>query len=113
MEQKKHIEELLSKPLCMMSGEEFCTLAQYVNGAAVESPARPVNRVIGIHDLAAAIGCCDSTVYMLKRMGVLDPAIISRIGKKIVFDVDKALVLAEEYQKNQRDARREARDSED
>lgn len=55
----------------MMSGEEFCTLAQYVNGAAAESPAHPVNRVIGIHDLAAAIGCCDSTVYMLKRLGCI------------------------------------------
>jgi len=36
-------------------------------------------------------------VYKLRREGVLDNAIISHIGKNIVFDAQKACSLAKEY----------------
>jgi hypothetical protein len=48
-------------------------------------------------------------VYTLKKIGVLDSAIVSQIGKRIVFDVNKARILADEYQKSRRAARRESK----
>jgi len=33
---------------------------------------------------------CESQIHTLKKRGVFDDAIVSRIGKKIVFDIDKA-----------------------
>ena len=53
--------------------------------------------------------CCDSLVYKLRREGVLDEAIISRIGKKIVFDGDVARRCANEYQEQQRAQRSDER----
>ena len=43
------------------------------------------------------------TIYDLKKKGVLDEAIISRVGRKIVFDAEKARVLASNYQSDQRE----------
>ena len=119
MEQVKSIDvqSLFSKPLWQMSGEEFCALTRYASAMderaetqAQESAA--VNRKLakGIHELSQDIGCCDTTVYVLKKNGILDPAIVSRIGRSIVFDVEKARELAEKYQSLQRDERRAYRD---
>ncbi len=105
------IQTLLSKPVWQMTGEEFCQLSMFAaeGKSSSISSASDGARAIGMHELGVAIGCCDSTVYSLKKQGVLDEAIISQIGKKIVFDVEKARVLAQAYQQNQREARREAR----
>ena len=54
-------------------------------------------------ELSDYIGCCQSTIYDLKKKGVLDEAIISRVGRKIVFDAEKARVLASNYQSDQRE----------
>lgn len=105
------IKVLLEKPIWQMTGEEFCQLSIYAaEGSSSAVVVQERTRAVGIHDLGQAIGCCDSTVYSLKKLGVLDPAIISQIGKKIVFDIEKARNLAEEYQRDQRQARREARE---
>ena len=44
---------------------------------------------------------------MLKKEGVLDDAIVSQVGRKIIFNVGKARALADEYQRAQRESRRE------
>ena len=62
-------------------------------------------KALGVHALAVELGCSDSTIYALMRApreedgsseggGILKPAIISRIGRRIVFDVEKARELA-------------------
>ena len=43
-----------------------------------------------------------SVYHDLKKKGVLDEAIVSHVGRKIVFDAEKARVLASEYQSDQR-----------
>jgi hypothetical protein len=46
-------------------------------------------------------------IYALKKEGVLDKAIVEQVGKRIIFDADKARMLADEYQKYQRELRRQ------
>lgn len=97
------IKDLLKKPLWQMTGAEFCALTQYANAQGSCAPATPQTvRITGVHALAEHLGCCESTVYMLRRNGVLDEAILSRIGKHIVFDGEKARSAADNYQQTKR-----------
>ena len=111
METKNKIEGLLEKPLWQMTGEEYCQLTHYAlslspNAGSSQTPAG--QKALGIHALAVELGCSDSTVYGLMRApredgsseggGILKGAIVSRIGRRIVFDVDKARELAKQYQ---------------
>ena len=111
METKIKIEGLLEKPLWQMTGEEYCQLTHYAlslspNAGSSQTPAG--QKALGIHALAVELGCSDSTVYGLMRAlrvdgsseggGILKAAIVSRIGRRIVFDVDKARELAKQYQ---------------
>ena len=97
------INELLDRPIWQMTGREFCVLAQYANGGQAQAaPAGGRKLCTGVRALAEYLGCCEATIYILKKDGVLDAAIISQIGKRIVFDGEKARSLAEERQKLKR-----------
>ena len=112
MKDEKIIEGLLVKPLWQMTGEEYCQLTQYamsLSPNAETSPAPMGQKALGVHALAVELGCSDSTIYALMRAaregdgsaeggGILKDAIVSRIGRRIVFDVDKARDLATQYQ---------------
>ena len=100
---------LLETPIWQMTGAEFCALSHYANAQAYHTPVEPdtVVRITGVRALAEYLDCCESTVFMLRRNGVLDEAIISQIGKKIVFDGEKARELASAFQQEQRAARRD------
>lgn len=103
----KYLESLLEKPLWQLTAKDFFELAQYVNSKAGGAPVtNEVIRISGVRALSEYIGCCESTIYMLRRNGVLDDAIISKIGKKIVFDGEKARELASSFQQEQRAGRR-------
>lgn len=105
------VSDLMQKPVCMMSGEELCILARYANSSSPNSPSpsgeNGQTSVIGIKDLAAFIGCSESTIYSIKKQGVLDPAIVAQVGRKIVFNAPLARDLANAFQQQQRDLRRE------
>ncbi len=94
---KEDIKSLLSKPLWQLSGEEYVRLHAYACTLCHTSETAPVTKVTGVRALAESLSCCESTVYKLRREGVLDNAIISHIGKNIVFDAQKACSLAKEY----------------
>ena len=83
-----------------MTGKELQTLLwDSISGT------HPVPRQIlltGVKKLAEYLECCESTVYMLRRKGVLEDAVVSHVGKKIVFDGEKARALADEYQEQHR-----------
>ena len=88
----------MKKPLWQMTGEEYVALHAYacsINDDKQE--ARDVKQCRGVHALAHHIECSDSQVFKLRREGVLDEAIISHIGKSIVFDGEKARELAQLY----------------
>ena len=108
-----NINELMKLPIWQMIGEEQYRIIQYALGHGaphgeanptmipVDMPFAPKRtRIAGVHALALYLECCDSLVYKLRREGVLDEAIISRIGKKIVFDGEIARRCANEYQDN-------------
>ena len=103
------IEDLLVKPVWQMTGEEYIGLTQYALatgsgvGGNIMSEMR-VQKAMGVHALAVELGCSDSTVYSLMRTareedgsseggGILHDAIVSRIGRRIVFDVERARVI--------------------
>lgn len=81
-----------------MTGEEFVALSAYAHtlyeGEVIQ---KKVARVVGNQALADYATCSLSTIYKLRREGVLDAAVISRVGKQIVYDGDKALELAQGY----------------
>lgn len=91
------IIDLLQKPLWQLTGEEYVQLHAYACSLRNNTEKAPVNKVIGVRALAEYISCCESKIYALKREGVLDSAIISRIGKNTVFDGEKARELAQAY----------------
>ena len=100
------IEDLLGKMIVQLSCREFCALTRYAaEGLIPATPAQPI-QAVGIHCLAESLGCSVSCLYAMKAKGVLDGAIISHIGKKVVFDVEKSRKLAEEYQMAQRAGRK-------
>ena len=101
------VQDLMNKPVWQMSGEEFCILTKYAIEEHVPSSSSPAEKplVIGMKELAARLGCCESTIYAIKKLGILDSAIVSQIGKRIVFDVERVRELADEYQRAQREQR--------
>lgn len=101
-----NISSIMGKMIVQLSCEEFCALTQYaVEGIAPAAgalvPAK-IHQVVGVTPLSAELGCSASFLYALKSRGVLDGAIISQIGKKAVFNVEKARELANQYQRVQR-----------
>ena len=116
-----NVKQLLNIPVWQMTGEQQYRLIQFALGnvtpnaasnstMAPDSPFAPKRtRIAGVHALALYLECCDSLVYKLRREGVLDEAIISRIGKKIVFDGEIARRCANEYQEQQRTLRSDNR----
>ena len=104
MQQKPTFESLLAKPIWQMTGEEFLQLNELNINSAVSTAqiAGSVQYAHGTAELSQMIGCCQSTVYALKKEGVLDDAVISQIGRRIIFNADKARALADEYQRRRR-----------
>ena len=106
------IESFLDKPVWQMTGKEYIGLTQYalatVSGVGGNTMSeRRGQKAMGVHALAVELGCSDSTVYSLMRTareedgssdggGLLRDAIVSRIGRRIVFDVERARELAKQ-----------------
>ena len=109
------IKELLKKPLWQMVGEEYVALHTYACSINMEGRAlaSQVTRVKGVHAVAEYCDCSPSQIAKLLREGVLDSAIVSRIGKSIVFDGEVALRCAAEYQEQQRTNRKNTANKEE
>ncbi|MCQ2115167.1 MAG: DUF3853 family protein [Bacteroidales bacterium] len=89
----------------MMTGEEFLQLNELAKSPHDAASTNHPIYAQGVEELAEKIGCSQSTVYSLKRQGVLDDAIVSNIGRKIIFDVEKARELADAFQRSAREVR--------
>jgi len=94
------ISALLKKPLWQMTGEEFVQLSN-LNSESNANQAK-TQYAYGMRALGDALGCSLSTVFELKKCNVLNEAIVSFVGRRIVFDVEKARVLADKYKSEQR-----------
>ena len=92
------IEQLLAKPICMMTGEEFTLLLQNSEKVTAKVPAEAVpekHYEYGIEGLAKVFGCSVPTANRIKKSGIIDAA-IAQVGRKIVVDAELALTLAKE-----------------
>lgn len=95
-----NIEELLRKPIWQMTGVEFCALTQFAN-SQVDEERRSARQVLchGMKELADYLGCSVSKVYTLSASGILEDAVVSHVGKAIVYDGGRALELANQQKK--------------
>lgn len=90
------IQELLSKPIWQMTGEEFLFLHQ--NGVQEEPQVQTVTvatkrYVYGLKGIAELFGCSLPTANRIKQSGKIDKA-VTQIGRKIIVDAELALELA-------------------
>jgi len=99
-----NIKSLLAKPLWQLTGEEYVALHTYAVKIANDEGGitKASIRCTGVRELARFLTCCESTIYSLKREGVLDDSILSSIGKNTVFDGEKARELAQVYMQEHR-----------
>lgn len=97
MEEKLNLNQLLQKPIAMMTGEELCFLiTKSVENTETTTPqVASKGNYYGIEGIARVFGCSVPTANRIKKSGVIDKA-ITQIGRKIVVDADLALSLAKE-----------------
>jgi len=89
--------ELFSRPVWQMTGAEMAELFRSViHGEAGPATASTVI-CSGTKELAAHLACSESTIYALRRDGVLEDAVVSQIGRRIVYNVERARELANNY----------------
>ena len=93
MEEKLNFNQLLQKPIAMMTGEELCFLiTKSVESTEAATPqVASKGNYYGIEGIARVFGCSVPTANRIK----IDKA-ITQIGRKIVVDADLALSLAKE-----------------
>jgi len=93
----QNLQELLSKPVWQMTGEEFIMLSRHasVQTEAQPQPVTDTSRkyVYGIPGIARLFGCSLPTANRIKKSGRIDKA-ITQIGRKIIVDAELALELA-------------------
>ena len=93
----KNLQELLSKPVWQMTGEEFIFLSKHAS-RQTETQPQPVTDterkyVYGILGIAKLFGCSLPTANRIKKTGKIDKA-ITQIGRKIIVNVELTLELA-------------------
>ena len=93
----KNLQELLSKPVWKMTGEEFIFLSKHAS-RQTETQPQPVTDterkyVYGILGIAKLFGCSLPTANRIKKSGKIDKA-ITQIGRKIIVNVELTLELA-------------------
>lgn len=92
------IEQLLEKPICMISGQEFVLLLQNAEKQTAKEPAEVMpekHYKYGIAGIAKIFGCSIPTANRIKKSGVIDAA-ITQVNRKITVDSELALNLAKE-----------------
>lgn len=97
MEENLNLNQLLQKPIAMMTGEELCYLITKSVETGEKSSTQPSTKgnYYGIEGIARVFGCSVPTANRIKKSGIIDKA-ITQIGRKIVVDADLALALAKE-----------------
>ena len=87
------------KPLLTVTVGEFAALMTAILNEGKEyQETRTTAR--GLGELANRLGCGRSKISELKRLGILDEAVVSNVGRKAIFDVETAMRLVSEYKMN-------------
>ena len=92
----QNLQELLSKPVWQMTGEEFIMLSRHasVQTEAQPQPVTDTSRkyVYGLPGIARLFGCSLPTANRITKSGKIDKA-ITQIVRKIIVDAELALEL--------------------
>lgn len=94
---KETINELLSRPLWQMNGEEFCQLLDYTLSKHSGGKEVALHRIYGDAQLAEYLGCSEAQVRKLKKLGVFNPAIVPSVGKTTVYKAEEAQRCVNSY----------------
>ncbi len=91
-------QNLKSKPLWQMTGEEFLQLTAENTAKTTSQPTTVIDtttkrHVYGIAGIASLFGCSLPTANRIKKSGVINRA-VTQIGRKIIVDAELALELA-------------------
>ena len=115
MNSKKDInfdfEAYKDRLIVTLSCGEYCALSRYANALVSDGGGTTplaARQAVGIAALADALSCSPSQVAAMRRDGALDCAIISQVGRRIVFNIDQARSAANEWKKNKKPAGRQA-----
>lgn len=91
------LNDLKSKPIWQMTGEEFLYLQEQANSVSKEGVATMQTEakkyVYGYKGIAELFHCSNSKAARLKLSGVIDGA-ITQVGKSIIVDAELAMQLA-------------------
>ena len=97
---ENNFDSLKKKPVAMMTGEELAALVADAVAptdddatTATHLVASLPKYVYGIKGIAELFGCSVPTANRIKRSGIINDA-ITQIGRKIIVDAEKALILA-------------------
>lgn len=95
---KKKIDSLeQDKPLLTVTVGEFSSIIREL----LKERVTPSDKTVcGLSELAGVLGYGRSKVSELKRLGVLDDAVVSEVGRQTVFDVEKVRALVTIHKKN-------------
>lgn len=97
-------QNLLSKPIWQMTGEEFLTLTktgqeEKKEKVQPETTAKINSKMVyGIRGIANLFDCSIATANRIKKSGVIDGAIFQR-NRTIVVNADEALKLFNDSEK--------------
>ncbi len=94
------INKLLNTRLLDLDGRQYLALQAYANNFNSRPVAVERAQAIGIAQLAQALHCSVSQVAKMRREGILDDAVISRLGRNIIFDIRKAENAANKWHEN-------------
>lgn len=86
------------KPIWQLTCGEFLDiLRKEIPAITGDTTRSPQHMCVGVHALAEYLCCSDSTVYALKRQGLLDGAVVSHVGRRIVFDGNLARDIVKKH----------------
>ena len=101
-----NIDDLLVRPIWQLTCEEYVALMRHVlSEHGSTSDFSLPRQAIGMSALAKALGCSASLLYGIRHHVDFSDAVISRIGRKEVYDIEAVRALANEYTKREREAR--------
>ena len=96
-------EAYKDKPVCMLYCWELVELIRYANSNLTgETGSNTKKTAVGMKELADELSCSQSVLYKMKKENILDNAVISRIGRRFVYDVEKARELANLWRNNKK-----------
>lgn len=100
MKQGNGQNEAFEKPVWMMTGSEFSEmLRQTISDSLIQHHLGHRKVAHGLNELKEYLGCGKTRLVELGKLGILDEAIISSVGKQKLYDVDKALSAVSKYMK--------------